>query len=388
MSQNSFSTTSRTSWFQRLGASLSGLVFGLVLILIGIALLGWNEARSVAAIRTADEGGRQVVAAQTGRVDPALNGRLVHLSGQATATSPIADPETGVSIGGLRLVRTVEHYQWVETSRSETRTRLGGGQETVTTYDYARDWSPRPVASADFKQPEGHANPSPVLADADHPATDARLGVYRLDREMVGRLPAATPVNPTQADATNLSSRLGRPVVVTGDVLYVGANPAAPQVGDARVRYSVAPFGPVSVMARQDGDRLSPYRARHGSVFEVRTGLLDAAAMVRQVKADNQVMSWLLRLAGFVAVAAGAGMVLNPLRVLADVLPLAGSIVGVGTGLVSLVFAVAVSGVVIALSWLAVRPVVAVLCLAIVGAAVVAAIVLKRRGRPQAVAIS
>lgn len=367
---------------------MSGMVFGLFLSLIGIVLLGWNEARSVAAIRTADQGGREVVSAQPGRLDPALNGRLIHLKGQAATSSPLADPETGLSANGLRLVRTVEHYQWVETPRSETRTTLGGGQETVTTYDYAMEWSPRPIASADFKQPERHANPSPVLDEADYVAVDVRLGVYRLGDDMVARLPATAPVNPTPADAGRLSDRLGRPVAVTGDALYIGDRPAAPQVGDARVRYSVSPVGPVSVMARQDGERLSPYQARHGAVFEIRPGLMDAPAMVRQVKADNQVVSWLLRLVGFIAIAVGAAMVLNPLRVLADVLPLAGSIVGAGTTLAALAFAVTVSGVVIALSWLAARPVVAMLGLVVAATAVAALILLRRRGRPEAVAIN
>lgn len=387
MSQDSFNTTSRTSWLQRLGSSIGGVLVGLVVIVLGVGLLGWNEARSIAAIRNANESGRQVVSVAADRIDPAMNARLVHVSGTASPVTAPVDPQTGVSANGLRLIRSVELYQWKETSKSETRTRLGGGQETVTTYEYAKDWSAQPVSSADFQQPAGHANPAPVLTEADHPADEAVLGRFKLGGEAIARLPATVAVNPTSADAERVARRIGRRVVVAGDALYIGQNPAAPQVGDARVRYTLAPAGPVSVMAQQNGERLTPFQGRHGVVFDIRAGLLDAEAMVRQVKAENQALSWLLRFGGFVMIAMGAAMVLNPLRVLADVLPLAGTIVGAGTGLIAFVFAVAVSGIVIALSWLAVRPLVAIACLVVVGAAIAAFIIWRRR-RPQPVAIT
>ena len=109
--------------------------------------------------------------------------------------------------------------------------------------------------------------------------------------------------------------------------------------------------------------------------------------MVQQVKSENQVLSWILRLVGFGMIAAGAGMVLNPLRVLADVLPLAGSIVGAGTGMIALVFAVLVSGVVIALSWLAVRPILALALIGVAGA-VAAVLIWRRPRRPRPVTIT
>ena len=387
MSQDSFSTTTRTSWLQRLGASLGGIITGLVLVMVGIGLLAWNEARSVAAIRNADEGGRQVVSASTDRIDPALNGRLIHVSGPATPVASLNDAQTGVTAEGLRLVRSVEHYHWVQSERSETRTRLGGGQETVTTYEYAPEWSRQPVSSDKFQRPVGHQTPAPLLTDADQTADTANLGAFRLGPDLIARLPATQAVNPTQADAELAQRRLGRRVVVTGDALYVGDNPAQPKVGDTRIRYTTAPAGPVSVMARQDSDQLAAHQGRHGVIFDIRPGSLDAKGMVQQVKSENQVLSWILRLVGFGMIAAGAGMVLNPLRVLADVLPLAGSIVGAGTGMIALVFAVLVSGVVIALSWLAVRPILALALIGVAGA-VAAVLIWRRPRRPRPVTIT
>ncbi|MFX4450888.1 hypothetical protein ABTA90_19990, partial [Acinetobacter baumannii] len=77
-----------------------------------IALLFWNEGRAVAAFAALDRGARIVVDVPADRVDPANEGRLVHLTGRATATNPLIDGATGIGGPGLlRLDRQVEMYQ-------------------------------------------------------------------------------------------------------------------------------------------------------------------------------------------------------------------------------------------------------------------------------------
>ena len=52
----------------------------------------------------------------------------------------------------------------------------------------------------------------------------------------------------------------------------------------------------------------------------------------------------------------GAFLVLRPLVVVADVVPLIGSVIGAGAGLVALAFTMVVAGCVIALAWFWYRP--------------------------------
>ena len=58
----------------------------------------------------------------------------------------------------------------------------------------------------------------------------------------------------------------------------------------------------------------------------------------------------------------------KPLKILADILPLAGLIVGVGTGLVAFLLAAMGSLIVFALAWLWYRPVIGVALLLLAGA--------------------
>lgn len=381
MSQDNFTRTTSTSWLQRLGSAFGGILVGLVLLIGGLVLLAGNERRSVDASHAADEAGRTVVSAPADRIDPALDGKLVHVVGQVAATEPLVDEATGKTVTGLRLMRTVEFYQWTETASSETRTKLGGGQETVTTYSYAQGWSPDPVDSSSFAQPQGRTNPAPWTGDADLTPVEAQMGPYRLTQEALERLPAGEALRPTAAEAEAAAQRLGRPVTVVEEALYVGQDPTQPQVGDVRIRYAMAPAGQVTVVGRQSGADLTPHAASNGNeIFELRAGNVPAAEVIRQVKEGNQILSWVLRGVGVLLLAIGFGLILNPLRVLADVLPPLGALIGAGTGLVAVLLAVLVGGVTIALAWLAVRPLIGLAALVVSGLAVAGLVMSRRRG--------
>jgi hypothetical protein len=58
--------------------------------------------------------------------------------------------------------------------------------------------------------------------------------------------------------------------------------------------------------------------------------------------------------------------IMRPLSVLGSVIPFIGSIIGMGTGLVSVVLAGTISLLVIAIAWIAVRPVLGIALLVLV----------------------
>jgi len=55
----------------------------------------------------------------------------------------------------LRQIDQVEMSQWQEQTRSETRNKLCGGAEAVTTYNYRRVWQEGRNDSNRFLQPKG-----------------------------------------------------------------------------------------------------------------------------------------------------------------------------------------------------------------------------------------
>ena len=133
---DSFTERTHTSWFSRIGKSIVAVLFGLILLVGSSVLLFWNEGRAVQTERSLAEGRGLVVTIEPARVDPANEGKLVHVNGEVKAVAPLRDPEFRVAVTALRLIRTVEMYQWKEEEHTQRHTTLGGGEDTSTTYSY------------------------------------------------------------------------------------------------------------------------------------------------------------------------------------------------------------------------------------------------------------
>ncbi|MBQ9403385.1 MAG: primosome assembly protein PriA, partial [Synergistaceae bacterium] len=88
-------------------------------------------------------------------------------------------------------------------------------------------------------------------------------------------------------------------------------------------------------------------------------GRVDSAEMFKDARSSNTIMAWVLRLVGILVIVGGLKTILAPLSVLADVIPILGTIVGAGTGFVSWVLGLAWSLIVIAVAWVRFRPLIA-----------------------------
>ncbi|MFI5003283.1 MAG: TMEM43 family protein, partial [Reyranellales bacterium] len=93
---------------------------------------------------------------------------------------------------------------------------------------------------------------------------------------------------------------------------------------------------------------------------------------------NNRMWTWLIRAGGCVLMFIGFGLILGPIGVLADVIPILGDVVRAGTGLVGLLCTSVVAPVVIAIGWFAYRPIVAVVVLVLGAALAYGAIHLSR----------
>ena len=114
--------------------------------------------------------------------------------------------------------------------------------------------------------------------------------------------------------------------------------PETPVPGDARVKFESMKPGEISVMARQVQDTFEEYTTKQDTTIgRLATGAQSQEAMYASAETENTIMAWLLRLGGFIAMFIGMVLLFRPLKVLADVLPFAGKIVGAGTGFIAFV---------------------------------------------------
>ena len=458
--------TTVQSWGSRLGSSTKGVLVGFLFVLASVALLFWNEGRTVNRAKALSEGASAVITVDAAKVDPQNDGKLVCVSGEVATADVLEDLKFGVSVNAIQLIRNVESFQWRENEQSTTKRGSGGSQETTTTYTYEKVWSPDLIDSSTFKE-AGHENPTTrPVESAEFVASNVSLGAFRLSADLISRLgpakafvppvpeaapapvenvaptaapapvetvaPTAAPapvetVAPTAApapvetvvevpqtvaqdaisvapaapvDATQTISVApaaapqtatvapnapAQTVVVNAPAqtataefkrtetgFYFGADPANPQIGDVRVTFEIveAPR-PASVVSQQNGDSFVPYQAKTGAVELLSNKIDTAEAMFAQAKRGNAMMGWVLRLVGFAVMFIGFSAIFKPLEVLADFVPFLGSLVGLGTGVISFGLSLCGSLTTIAIAWLWFRPLIAIpLLVAAVGSLV------------------
>ena len=367
---DSFTEVTTQSWFSRIGGAFKGIIGGIVLFLVSFPLLWWNEGRAVQTYRSLQEGRGAVVSVPSSPPDPANDQKLVHTSGLATTDETLRDPLLGVSAQAIRLERKAETFQWAEEQKSETRKKVGGSEETVTTYNYEKKWSEKRVESESFRDPAGHVNP-PVLRveSGSWQASNVRVGGFQLSDRLISKIARAERMAAAQEAIDRLSEELRPEARLFDHGIYIGADPGNPQVGDVRVTFNKVPPADVSVIAQQTGSRLGPFQTRAGDSLEMlEAGILPADAMFASADRANTTLTWGLRALAFLLMMMGVGLALRPLRVLADVVPIAGTIVGIGLGFISFAVAAPLTLATIALAWIAHRPVLGV-GLLILGAA-------------------
>jgi len=360
------------SWFERIKRSVGGVVVGLMLIVGMVVLLFWNEGRAVTSARSLAEGAGLVVTVGIDAIDAAREGTLVHVTGPVETTHRPADREFGIETAGLRLVRHAEMYQWIESSKSETVTKVGGGQETVTTYTYAMDWSDSAEDSSRFKEPQGHQNPPMEVSGRSFQVPEASLGAFRLGERVIGMIGGAETLSLSadQADAIQQAVGAGMKATVSNDRIYLGFDPMQPRIGDYRISYEVVPLGPVSIVGRQAGAGFEPFQTQAGdALLLVDAGTHSAEQMFSDAMTSNTIITWIVRVVGILFLIVGFSLIMAPLGVLGDVIPFIGSLVRMGTGIIAGVLGVLVGTATIALAWFWYRPLTALIILAI-GAAI------------------
>ena len=378
-----YQEVTKTSYGSRLGNSLKGILTGLALFIAASALLWWNEGRAVKTSKMLKSAESACVdVADVSAVDPALNGKMIHATAVAKTDEVLVDPDFGVQAGAIRLVRETEYYQWVEHSKSETKDKLGGGQETVTTYTYSREWVSSPVNSANFHDPDYQGSNSVRLTVADNEIRAGKVdfGGYVLPPSLVAAIPANTPA------AVPASLAEGEDTFVSGNMVYYGADPQKPAVGDVRVSFLQADGGEASILAQVTGNTFEAFKHKNGkSLMTLQMGNHSMESMFESEKAANKTILWILRILGIMLVIAALRMMFSILVTILKVLPPLAKVGELGVNLVTFIVGLVWSLIIILIAWVVYRPVLAI-ALAVVVCLLVAFLISKSKKAAEAAA--
>ncbi|SJZ94503.1 Protein of unknown function [Enhydrobacter aerosaccus] len=353
-------TDEEGSWLERLGDSVGAIVLGVVLIVAASSLLFWNERQAVSNEKGMAQGAG-VLSVPADRINPDNDGKLVHVVGTLTAVGPATDLEFGMRSPGIRLHRIVEMFQW----REESEPGKANGNGTARKYVYVRAWAEYPVDSDDFQEWRGHANPEMPYRTHLALAPGPRLGAFIVPPNLLYRFGVEEPLAAGDEQAALLRKRLNRPVKVVDGALYVGSDPADPQIGDLRITFRHVPLQTASVVAEQAGRTFDAYHPEVGGPIEVMLpGDVPATKMFTMPEDGGSAWAWAIRVGGGLLMFLGFVLVMGPISALADIVPILIAVVEAGVAAIGLFFTAVLAPLIVAGAWVMYRPDIAVAVIA------------------------
>ncbi|CAG5084775.1 TMEM43 family protein [Parvicella tangerina] len=358
---NRYTEVTRESWLSRLGNSFKNTFGGIILFLGAIVLLWWNEGRAVKTAKGLEEGSEQVLVLDEPVFDEKNNDKLIHLQGLINTQETLVDHQFNINVQAIKLKRTVEMYQWKETSKTSTQKKVGGGKETTKEYSYEKTWSSKLINSNQFEYRQGHENPNSLPYDNIALfATNLFLGDFSMTEDIIAQIDNYEGIKLTEknvpADGGVIIQESENDQTLSKMFLGSGST-STPQIGDVKVSFYQIPCGEYSIIAQQNNKSLKPFKtSTETTILIVSPGDVSAKEMFENAIRSNTVLTWALRFVGFGIMFFGLLTMASLLTTIADVVPLFGSIVNLGMKVFAGVVSFLTAMLVIGIAWIYYRP--------------------------------
>lgn len=348
--------------------SFLSIPLGMLFILLGILLLISNEKSAVRNNKIVAELRKEIVNISSDSVDNKNNNRLIATKGKLVYfPESLSDSKFNVSVNTPILKRVVEVYQWEENSEDD---------DDKTTYTYEKKWSEEIIDSSKFKNSSDHMNPSYKTFESEKYVTESlKVGNFSLDNVYKNQLSA----NNDYYDLSNVTLPEG--YVIEGKYITNCVDMSNPVIGNIRISYKYGDYSDVSILGRQENNNIVSYTSKQGtSVYKMVSGNKTGTEMIDSIEKTNKILKWVKRLIGISLISMGISAILSILTTLLSYIPFLGGIANTGISLVAFLLGLAISLVIIAISWFAFRPVLSIILIA---AAVLSVITIRTINKKQ-----
>lgn len=359
---NSYSNASSENWFSRLMGSFKTVLLGFILFTGAFFLIWWNEGRAIKTTIGLEQGLNETVNANLNKIEPNNDGKLVHLSGEVSSEELLTDHDFKFSVKAIKLKRSVEMFQWVEKKEVKKNKKVGGSEETKTTYTYEKEWKNSLIDSDEFEKRKKHNNPKVIpFNEYNIKSRKVNIGVYQLSPTLI------TGVNHYEAyenikldslkyeNAKLIYDKNNSPTIYLGD-----GDINKPKIGDIIVSFDIVPVNKTySIIAQQQKESFCPFKTASGTTIEIISkGIHSSEEMFGAEHSSNNIMTWLYRFASLLMLYFGIKNIFNPLVVLAEIIPFLGKLLDMGISLFAGVLAFILAFITIAIAWIVHRPIV------------------------------
>jgi Transmembrane protein 43 len=371
-----YTEVTRNSWGSRIKNTFVGVLIGIILFLGSFFLVWWNEGNSINRENDLKQGNKDIISVKSDIPLPGNENKLVHLSGKVETADTLIDSEFGTTANAIALSRKVLIYQWVEKTTQRTEKELGGSERVITQYDYTKQWVSEPNNSSEFKIQEGHLNKCDFpYRDTITLAQNVKVGSFDLTAPLLYQI---DKFEDYAIDSTSFDDSF----MISSNTIYLGSEIINddPEIGDMKISFQVA-YAPemVSIIAQQVNGTLSTYVGENDTeIVKLAYGTVSADNMIKLALEENGSQTWILRGLGILFCIIGLLLILKPLSVIMDVLPILGSITNFGTVILSVILGLILMLTTISIAWLFYRPILSISLFAVI---VPLFIYLYRRGK-------
>ena len=340
----------------------SGILGGLIFLVVGIGVLWSNEGRTVKTQAAIGEASKSYIQVKSDSVDSKNEGKLVATKGKLNidSSSELKDDIFGIRVNAVKMRRNVEMYQWKEECSEE---------DEKTKCEYEKVWEDKVIDSSEFTE-SGHTNPSDMLYESEvYTADNVKLGAFTLPSELIGSLKYdKTKGNDALVQEYNNSKEN---IKVDGKYLTT-VKESGPEIGDIRISYQYTAVKDASVMGVQTDDTFEAYTSKKGKdIYTIVEGNKTGAQILENMTSANKTIKWGLRILGIVLVIGGFSSMFGFITNLANKVPVLGNIVSGATSVVSTILGLGLSLIVIAIAWFRFRPVLSIVLIVVVVALIV-----------------
>jgi len=353
---DSYSEVSYRGLGDNLVDSIKGVLVGIVLFVVSFPVLWWNEGRT----DMSNVAKKAVVVKADGSDKASGEGKLIAVTSELKPEGTLSDPDFIKPGPYVSLRREVEMYAWVETVTKKEEKKLGGGTKVTKTYTYDKKWTSHPEDSSEFHVPEGHENPPLTVRGQSWSADKAYVGAYSFAASSV-QLP---PARPLSLDASKLVGARGRK---DGEYVFIGRGGGVtdPRLGDVRIAWRAVEGGrKVTLYGQGSGTEVVAYMYKgEDKLHRVVDGTHEEA--IATLKSEHNMITWILRIVGFLMMWFGLALVLGPINAVLDIIPFLGSAGRALTGIALFPIALVLTGLTIIVSIVAHSPILLVVVIAV-----------------------
>lgn len=414
---DSVSVTSHHSYWSRVGNSFKSILWGILLVILSIILLAWNENNYVKQKAALKEWASLINETTANQINSELEWKEVHLYGEtASDADALQDSTFWVVSDDLKLKRSVEMYQWYEEEHEECHDNMWWSEDCTTTYTYDKKWDDEAIDSSHFYSSNWHENPSNREFNSnEQEKSPITLWVYTLTPVFINQLNNYKTINLNEQNITipkeyqensdstaeintdnaiennndaylywntentgnkentgentdiNTTSTISNENFhIYNDYIYIWKNPNEPAIWDLKITFSSVKPWTISIVWKQIGNELSSYTVSNGrSISLLEQWNVTAEDMFLHAQQANKNMTWILRLIWLLLMYCGFAAMFKFVETLAKVIPFIANIIWVWTGIIALWLTLVVWFITIWIAWLAVRPIIWISCLVV-----------------------